>query len=244
MIKMRFMVTGAKLNAPPAPASKPYQPVVVTLPPAASDERLDAFRNELAVVARGRVYAELARLVIGQGFFWDRDFNGSFNGQQPAVDNLATAVRLEFRDGTGWERLEKFAAEGTTSPLTGRPGVVCAPGELAFDSVEFDMLLDATRSQARDWAFPRADAIAVRAAAQNSAPVIDTLGMALVRAFGSLAKSDEAMPARAVWTRVATPTGKIGFVAPGTLMPFQAARLCYGKDGFGRWRIAGFVGGD
>jgi hypothetical protein len=36
----------------------------------------------------------------------------------------------------------------------------------------------------------------------------------------------------------------IGLVAPGTLMSLSAERLCYGKDGFGRRRIAGYVGGE
>ena len=72
--------------------------------------------------------------------------------------------------------------------------------------------------------------------------MIDTLGLALVRVLRILAKDKEPETVRAAWTRIASPAGKIGFVAPGALLSLSAERLCYGKDGFGRWRIAGFVG--
>jgi hypothetical protein len=79
----------------------------------------------------------------------------------------------------------------------------------------------------------------VRAAPRNNAVVIDTLGLALVRVLGYLAKDHEPDTLRAAWARVATPAGTIGLVAPGTLMSLTPERLCYGKDGFGRRRIAG-----
>ena len=236
----------ARTAMPPAPAlpSKPYQAVAVTLPPAADDASLETFRKELADVAKARMYGELARLVMLQGFFWDRDYSGGFDRKRPAVDNLAAAVRLEHRNGMGWIMLSAFAAETTAAPFTGRPGIICAPAEPSFDSVEFDRLTDETRSSARDWATPRGDKTAVRAAPQTNAAVIDTLGLALVRVLGYLAKDKEPDTLRTAWARVATPAGKIGFVAPGALMSLSSERLCYGKDGFGRWRIAGFVGAD
>ncbi|MFN3566541.1 MAG: hypothetical protein ACK4V1_11235, partial [Burkholderiaceae bacterium] len=43
--------------------------------------------------ARRRVYADLARLVVPQGFFWERDFARRNDGRRPGVDNLAAAVR-------------------------------------------------------------------------------------------------------------------------------------------------------
>ena len=226
-----------------APSPKSYHPVAVKLAEATEEASFLAFRNELAAVAKGRIYAELERLVMAQGFFWDRDFNGGFDRKRPAVDNLATAIRLERRNGMGWDTLAVFAAETTTSPFTGRPGIICAPGEVRFDDVEFDRLMDDTRSKPRDWIFPRADKILVRAAPRGNATVIDTLGLTLVRLLGFLAKDNEPDTMRAAWARVITPAGKTGFVAPGALMPASPERLCYGKDGFGRWRIAGFVGG-
>ena len=243
---MRIIVNSPKARTPAAPASasKPYQAVAVTLPPAADDESLETFRKELADVAKSRMYVELTRLVTVTGFFWDRDFKGGFDRRQPAVDNLAAAVRLERRNGMGWVMLSAYAAEPTVAPFTGRPGVVCAPAEPSFDGVEFDRLIDETRSSARDWAYPRADKTPVLAAARSNAAVIDTLGPALVRLLGYLAKDNDPDTIRAAWARVATPAGKIGYVAPGALLTLSVERLCYGKDGFGRWRIAGYVGAD
>jgi hypothetical protein len=234
------------LRPPPAPPSapRPYQAVAIKLPLVPQDPSFEIFRDELASIAKGRIYAELKRLVIVQSFFWDRDFKGGFDRQQSGVDNLAAAIRLERRNGMGWGTLAAFAAKTTASPLTGRPGIICAPGEPSYDGVEFDRLIDVTRSNARGWAAPRADKTDVRAAPRINAAVIETLGPALVRVFGYLAKDNEPDTLRAAWARVATPSGRIGLVAPGMLISLTPERLCYGKDGFGRWRIAGYVGGE
>ena len=82
------------------------------------------------------MYAELERLIAVQGFFWDRDFKGVFERKRAGVDNLATAVRLEHRNGMGWATLEVFAVETTATPFTGRPGIICAPGEISFMALE------------------------------------------------------------------------------------------------------------
>jgi len=227
-----------------APAPKSYQPVTVKLPAAADDASFETFHNELAAVAKGRIYAGLERLVTVQGFFWDRDFNGGFDRKRPAVDNLATAIQLERRNGMGWATLAALAAETTATPFTGRPGIICSPGEAGFDDVEFDRLMDDTRSKPRDWVYPRADKTTVHAGPRGNAKVIDTLGLSLVRLLGYLAKDNEPDTLRAAWARVIAPGGKTGFVAPGTLMSLAPERLCYGKDGFGRWRIAGYVGAE
>jgi hypothetical protein len=235
---------GSSVRPPPSSPAAPrtYQAVAVKLPPVPEDAGFESFRNELAGVAKGRIYAELARLVTVQGFFWDRDFAGGFDRKRLGVDNLAAAVRLEQRNGMGWGTLAAFAAEITATAFPGRPGIICAPGEPSYDGVDFDRLVDFTRSSARDWASPRAELTTVRAAPRNNAAVVDTLGLALVRVFGYLAKDNEPDTLRAAWARVATPAAKIGFVVPGALLSLSAERLCYGKDGFGRWRIAGYVG--
>jgi len=233
-----------RVQAAPTTAAKPYEPVAVKLPEAADDASLERFRGEVAAVAKRRIYGELTRLVTMQGFFWDRDFNGGFDAKQAGVDNLAAAVRLERRNGMGWGTLAALAMATTTTPLVGRLGIICAPGEPTFDGVEFDRLTDATRSSARDWAYPRADKTPVRTAPQAGAAVIDTLGLVFVHVLGYEAKEQEPDTLRAAWAKVATPAGKIGFVAPGALMSLAPARLCYGKDGFGRWQIAGFISGE
>lgn len=239
---MRFIVV--KPVAIPAPTTRPYAVVAVTLPPIFADANFDAFRAKIAAVAKRRVYAELAELVMPQGFFWDRDFDAEFVSRLPSVDNLAVALRLERREGAGWKVLAKFATETTVAPLPGRPGIVCAPGEPAFDNLAFSRLLDATTSEARDWAYPRTENTPVHAAAEASAAVIDKLELALVRVLDRPAGAAKADPAELGWPRVATPAGKVGFVVPDALRPLSPERLCYGKDAFGRWRIAGYVGGD
>jgi hypothetical protein len=238
----RFVIISSKTRAlAAAPAARPYQPVVIKLPTAPEEPDFESFRSELAGVAKARVYVELARLVAVQGFFWDRDFAGGFDRRRASVDNLAIALRLEHRNGMGWETLAKFAAEPTAAVLTGRPGVLCAPGEASYDDVEFDRVIDATRSAASDWGYPRAEKTAVRSAPQAGAAVIDRLGQALVRVLDFQGNDKGPDIWRTGWARVATAAGKIGFVAPGTLTSLSPERLCYGRDGFGRWRIAGFV---
>ncbi len=246
MTTMRFVVV--KPVASQAPAAKPYAAVAVTLPPVFPDARLDAFRGKIADVAKRRVYAELAPLVTPQGFFWDRDFAGEFVSRLPAVDNLAAAVRLEQRNKAGWNVLASLAAENSATPLPGRPGIVCAPGEPSFDNIAFERLLDVTVSEAHDWAYPPTENTVVRAAPEAGAPVIDTLELALVRVLdrspGHSAGWRRGDPVGPSWARVATPVGKVGFVARSGLRPLSPQRLCYGKDVFGRWHIAGYVGGD
>jgi hypothetical protein len=52
-----------------------------------------------------------------------------------------------------------------------------------------------------------------------------------------------AEPLRTSWTRIAVPSGKVGFAAPDTLMSLSAAQLCYAQDVTGRWSIVGFIRG-
>ena len=83
----------------------------------------------------------------------------------------------------------------------------------------------------------------LRLAPHSESAVIDTLGSYFVRVLRSVTARANADPLRTAWTRVAAPSGKIGYAAPDTLMSLSAAQLCYGKDVTGRWTIAGFVGG-
>ena len=223
----------------PAAPQKPYTAVPVTLPQGFADPGLEAFRKELAAVAKGRIYAELTRLVAGHGFFWERDFANAFERRRPAVDNLAAALRLEHRDGSGWRTLAAYAAEPSAAALPARPGVVCAPAPPAYDGAELDRLLDDTRSKAGEWLYPRADGTPVRVAARGNAAVSERLGLHFVRVLAAAPKDGEP---GAGWIRVATPAGKTGFVAADALMSLGAARLCYGQDTMGRWHLVGFIG--
>ena len=226
-----------------APPPKPYAPAAITLPAASDDASFIAFRTALAAAAKSRIYAELAPLVLTQGFFWDRDFGRRFDARKPAVDNLALAIDLERRDGIGWNALAVFAAEAAAEPLDSRPGVVCAPARPSYDGVAFSRLLDASYTGGIDWAYPRADQTPVRAAPQPGAALAGTLGLHFVRLLGFEGVDHEPAPGRTQWARVAMPDGKRGFVAPGQLMSLTAERLCYIKDLVAGWRIAGYIAG-
>jgi hypothetical protein len=228
---------------PAARPPKPYRPVAIVLPAASTDLAFEAFRRELAAVAKGRVYAELARLVEPQEFFWERDFKQAFDARKPAVDNLAAAIRLEHADGAGWKALATFAAEETVELLVSRPGIVCAPAPPSYDGVAFARMLAETYGADLDWTYPRAERTPVRAAPQAGAATVDTLGLHFVRRLGFDSPDGAGAPSRNRWARVVTPAGAVGFVAPGSLMSLDAERLCYGKDAVGRWRITGFIAG-
>lgn len=228
---------------PSARPPKPYRPVAITLPAASADTSFEAFRRVLAAAANGRVYAELAQLVAPQEFFWERDFAQAFDAGKPAVDNLASAIRLEHAGGSGWETLAAFAAEPTVEPLASRPGVVCAPARPGYDGIAFAQMLDATYGADLDWTYPRAGGTPVHAAPGAGAATVGTLGLHFVHRLGFDGPSDAAAPARSLWAQVVTPDGQVGFVAPDSLMSLASERLCYGKDAVGRWRIVGFIAG-
>jgi hypothetical protein len=232
------------LGSPRPP--KPYRAVAITPPPAFDDESFMAFRKQLAAVAQGRVYAELARLTATQDFFWGRDFSGGFDARKPAVDNLAAALRLERHGGAGWIALAAFAAGASAAPLPSYPGVVCTPRQPQFDEVEFDLLLQESNTDQADWAYPGAVKLDMRSAARSDAAVIATLGLHFVRVLErevpeTPGPRSEPVPSRQ-WAHVVAPGGRTGFVDAALLRPLAPERLCYGKDSHGQWRIMGFIG--
>jgi hypothetical protein len=222
---------------------KPYTPVAIALPAASDDASFATFRAGLAAVAKRRVYAELAQLVQAQRFFWDRDFGHGFDPRKPGVDNLAAAIQLEHRNGSGWELLAAMATEATIEPLDSRPGVVCAPARPAYDGVALTRLLDKTYTGAIDWAYPRAADTPIRAIPQPEAAAIGTLGLNFVRLLSFEGPDREPSPGRTQWARVAAPDGRVGFVAPDSLLSLTTERICYIKDLIGGWRIAGYIAG-
>lgn len=233
-------------RAPAAPAAKPllqkpYKPIAVTVTPAPDDPSFAAFRQQLADVAKNRVYAELARLVVAQGFFWAGDFAGGFDPKKSSAENFAAAIRLERGAGSGWSRLAAFAAWPDAAPMASRPGVICTPSPPQFDEIEFDHVLDITQTKASDWNYPRAAGAPMRAAARPTAAVIETLGSHLVRRLENTSGNAANNPAGQIWTRVAAPSGRTGFVAAAELMPLRGDQICYLKDVTGRWSIAGYV---
>jgi hypothetical protein len=226
-------------------APKPYTPVSIARPAPSADPGLVAFRSAIVAATRSRLYADLEALVQSQGFFWDRDFDRAHDPRRPSADNLAAAISLERGNGAGWDTLAMLAAEGAVEPLESRPGVVCAPARPVFDSVELSSLLDKSYTGHADWAYPRADETALRAAPRPDAPAVGRLGLQFVRLLGFEGaggeRTPELLPGRSHWARVVLPDGRAGYAAPGSLMSLTGERLCYIKDLVLGWRIAGFI---
>ena len=239
----------AAAQTPPAPDSpqtqppqKPYKAVPVSFASAPRDAELDALRKELGEIAARKDRAALA-VRIGKDFFWERDFGGNFDQNKPNIDNITAAIGLDADDGSGWEALAGFAAEPSMGPLPGRASVVCAPASPEFDEAARNQVIDDSQTDGVEWAYPRAAGLQVRAAPQADAAPIETLGLHFVHVLGFEGKQTDADPIRFAWARVATPTGKTGFVAPNSLVSPYADRLCFTKDAGGTWRIDGYVGG-
>jgi hypothetical protein len=216
-----------------SPEHKPYKPVEVTLPAAPADKSLDAFRKQFATIVQRKDRAALARLVAAKEFFWEGDVGGLFNAKKPGIDNLNAALRLDSADGRGWSVLSALAAESTLGPTAEHPHARCAPAPPDYEDADLAALTDATNTDVVDWSYPRTSGLQVRNAAAADGVVIDTLGLVLVRVLGAADRNG--------WVRVAAPSGKTGFVAPGSLLSPLADRLCFGKDASG-WRIVGYVG--
>ena len=121
-----------------------------------------------------------------------------------------------------------------------RKGVFCAPADPTFDEKAADELANETHTDASDWAFPLRDGIEVRATAKQDSPVVDKLGMYLVRVLSDDSPLNAVM---ATSVKVLTPAGKVGYVPIETILPLGGEQLCYLKEA-GGWKIAGFLGGE
>ncbi len=228
----------AQAQTPP----NPYKPVPVTIPTAPHDGGLDTLRKELVETAKRKDRTALAGR-IAKDFFWERDFGGNFDPQKPAIDNLTAALGLDADDGSGWDALAGFAAEPSAGPLPGRATAICAPASPDFDETARNRLVDESQTDGIEWTYPRAAGLQVHAAPQANTAVIETLGLSFVHVLGFEGKQTDADPMRISWARIATPSGKTGFVAPNSLLSPYADRLCFAKDASGTWRIDGYVGG-
>jgi hypothetical protein len=232
----------AQAPTPPplqAPPPGPYTPVPITLPPGLTDPSFDAFRQQLGQIAQKKDRAALARLVAAN-FFWIPEDTDLADKRKSGIDNLAKALGLEGPDAIGWDALAAYAAEASVMADPQRKGVFCAPVEPVFDEKKADELANATHTDAADWVFPLRDAIEVREAAKPDAPVIDKLGLYLVRV---LADDSPANAVYAAFVKVMLPSGKVGHVPIEAVLPIGGEQLCYVKDASG-WKIAGFLGGE
>jgi hypothetical protein len=222
---------------PPPPAKAgPYKVVSVTPPHAINDATFETFRKQMNEAAQRKDRGALAKLVVGQGFFWLRENGDRADKSKSGVDNLSAALGLNNKDGAGWDMLASFADDPTGSPLPERNGALCAPADPTFDGKAFNDLMQATQTDVGDWAYPVTRDVEVRALPQPNAPVIEKPGMVLLRA---MPEDGANIP---TFLRIVTPAGKIGFVLVDTVAPIGNDQLCYVKDS-GGWKIGGYIGG-
>ncbi len=220
--------------APPVP----YKPVTITLPQPLSDPSFEDFRKQLAGIAQRKDRAALARLVA-QNFFWMPQNQDVADKKRPGIDNLSKAMGFEGKDATGWESLASFAGEATAEPDSQHQGVMCAPADPVFDLKAAEALAADSKTDPTEWGYPAAEGVEVRSAAQRAAPVIEKLGLHLVRVYPD---DSPANAVQAEFLRVVTPSGKTGFVPIDAILPLATDQLCYVKEA-GGWRIAGVYGG-
>jgi hypothetical protein len=228
-------------QAPPAPAPiNPYKALAITMPTPVNDPSFDAFRKQLADVAQRKDRNALTRLVVTQGFFWEGENGDKADKSKPAIVNLEQAIGpFSGAEASGWDALAQAADDPTLEPLPNRAGVMCGPAGPQIDGQAFEALVKQTGTDPGDWAFPVAPNLEVRSAGQPNAPVIEKLGLHLVRVIV------DPPPANAPQTpptfiRVVTPSGRTGFVAVDGISPIGFDQLCYIKDASG-WKIAGFA---
>ena len=223
---------------PQQAAAGPYKPVPITAPAAINDPSLAAFSKQLGEIADKKDRRALAGLVA-RDFFWFGDKGDKADKKKPGVDNLAKAISLDAKDGSGWDSLSGLAADPTAAPFEERKGAICAPADPAFNEDELDALIKSTGTDDGDWAYPFQPGLEMRAAPQPNAPVVEKLGMYFVRVVedNSPANQDSIM------LKVVAPSGKTGFVASDALSPLGNDKICFIKEA-GNWRIVGYVGGE
>jgi hypothetical protein len=221
-----------------APPLGPYKAVAIKLPAALNDPSFDTFRKRLGEIAQRKDRAALAALVAANFFWVPEDVDIADKGKS-AIDNMAKALSLDDTDEPGWDALAAYAVETTVMADDQRTGVFCAPAQPDYDEKAADELAKATKTDASDWAFPLRAGIEVRSASRRDAPVVDKLGLYLVRVLADDSPANEAL---ATFLKVLTPSGKVGYVPVDAVREIGAEQLCYVKDA-GGWHIAGFLGG-
>jgi hypothetical protein len=223
----------------PAPP-KPYKAIAVTLAQPYNDPSFAAFRKQLGDIANRKDRAALARLVVSD-FFWIGENGDKADKSKSGIDNLAAAIDLDAKDSDGWQALVAAANEATLEPVPERKGIMCSPANPKFDEMAADEVAKDTGTDPSEWGYPTKPDVEVHAAAQANAPVIEKLGLNLVRVM----PEDLAAGApgqQSLFARVVTPSGKVGFVADEFISSLDTDQLCYIKDAAG-WKIAGYAGG-
>jgi len=80
----------------------------------------------------------------------------------------------------------------------------------------------------------------MRSVPKPNAPVVEKLGLTLVRVLPDTAPPQD--PSQAAFVHVAAPSGKSGFVLADSFSGLGADQMCYANEASG-WKIAGYFGG-
>ena len=227
----------AQQNPPPLATAKPYKAIAVQPPQRFIDASFAEFRQHLGEVVKRKDRNALRSMVVGKGFFWESDDSDKIDAKKSSFENFVAAVRLDAKDGAGWDLLEAAADETTAEEVQDRKGVMCAPATPSFDENAFDELTRETKTDVEEWGYPTAAGVEVHATAKPNSSVIEKLGMNLVRVLDS----DESNGADAP-LKVVTPAGKLGYVDSDALAALVFDQLCYSKES-GSWKIVGYAGG-
>jgi hypothetical protein len=222
----------------PAPP-KPYKPIAVTPAQPSTDPSFEAFRKQLTDIANRKDRPALAKLVVNN-FFWMGEKGDKANKKKSGIDNLAAAIELDAKDGSGWQALAAVASEPTLEPIPDRKGIMCSPANPAFDEKAAEQVAKDTGTDPSDWGYPTKAGVDVHAAAQANSPVIEKLGLNLVRIMPEQPPAG-APPQESPFVKVVTPSGKVGFVSEEFMSSLDNDQICYVKDATG-WKIAGYAG--
>ncbi len=96
---------------------------------------------------RARQAGRRARLFLDAG-------QGPRRQAQTGIDNLAKAIDLDAKDGSGWATLAGYASDPTGAALPDHPNIVCAPAEPTIDPKAFEALIKATQTEPPEWGYP------------------------------------------------------------------------------------------
>jgi hypothetical protein len=228
----------AQPAAPVVAPPKAYKQVTIQLPAAVNEPTFTSFRKQLADIAKRRDRAALQKFVVIKNFFWEGEGGDKLSAKASSFDNFASAISLDDKDGSGWEILGAAATEPTLEADPDHPNVMCGPASPQIDEQSFVDLIKETGTDADEWGYPNADKLEVHAASKPDAPVIETVGMGLIRVY----PDENATTEPPTMVRVVTPSGKLGYVPIASVLPIVTDQLCYIKDA-GGWKIAGYAAG-
>src|SRR5215510_13348689 len=141
-------------NQPPPAKPAPYKIVAVKPPQPMNDAALEALRKQIGEAAQKKDRAALAKLVVAEGFFWERENGDRADKRKSGADNFGAALGLNNKDDAGWDMLASIADDPTGSPSTEHKGAVCAPADPTFDVKAFNDLMQATKTDPDEWAYP------------------------------------------------------------------------------------------